>query len=213
MLTEQYEVVDLYTMLGSSSPNRKRVAITFDDGYRDFYTEALPILREFGTPATVFVVTGPVLGRVSAAEALVVPPGEPVPKVLMPEQIEALGDEDLITVGSHTRTHPDLRALSNDDLRGEIIGSKTDLRRQFGIETDQFCLPGGKYDERVVDWVGEAYDTAVTVDRGTVRPGVTDPLLVPRIDGARSPAVVRWELTDLADRLRRLIGSASGALD
>lgn len=61
MLQSSYDVVSLETaaeiLAEKRKPTRPTAVITFDDGYRDFYDEAFPVLKEFGLPATVFLPT------------------------------------------------------------------------------------------------------------------------------------------------------------
>jgi peptidoglycan/xylan/chitin deacetylase (PgdA/CDA1 family) len=125
--------------------------------------------------------------------------------------VSALVDDDLVTIGNHTRTHPNLQTLDDDrDLVDEIVGAKRSLEDRFDVEVTRFCYPGGRFDERSVRCVREAHEIAVTVDRGLLRDSTVDPMLVPRIDGSQARSVVEWELSDLGDGVRQFYNAVTG---
>lgn len=202
---EEFEVVDLGA-LTTPAPDRKRVAITFDDGYRDFYTHALPVLREFDAPATVFVVTdfvGDADPEVQAANA-----GH-VYEPLTHDQVAALADDPLVTVGNHTRTHHDLRAEQDRSVvESEVVGARDDLADRYGIDADRFCYPNGRYNRTSVDVVGTVHDLATTDESRRPFVGTEHPLLLPRIDGGLSLSQIAWRLSDLNGTLLHRVGAA-----
>jgi len=210
-ISDNYELVDLPRVLETDTPD-KRVALTFDDGFRDFYTTALPILREFDAPCTVFLVSDIVLGNLSPTTVFDLDATEAANVETMDAtDVSALVDDDLVTIGNHTRTHPNLKTLDDDrDLADEVVGGKRSLEDRFDIEVTRFCYPGGRFDDRSVQCVREAHDVAVTVDRGLLHDSAVDPMLVPRIDGSRARSVVKWELSDLGDGVRRLYNAVAG---
>ncbi len=81
---------------------------------------------------------------------------------------------DLIEIGSHTRTHPMLDRLPDEDAIEEIAGSRQCLESMLQRPIKTFCYPNGKFSEAVVKIVGRSYAAAVTVEQGLVRKG--DPL-------------------------------------
>ncbi|GAA0307798.1 polysaccharide deacetylase family protein [Halarchaeum salinum] len=189
-LDTRYDFVDLPTVLeAGTSP---RVALTFDDGYRNFRADALPILREFDAPATVFVIADRIGGR----------SGHGVP-YLDAEEIDGLLADDLVTVGNHTRTHAHLDRLDPDAIHEEVSGARDALEARFGCDVTRFCYPYGDHSPAAVDAVRASHDYA-TAGEGLVG-RQTDPALIPRIDGGRPLSVVRWELTETAERLRRAV--------
>ncbi|MBP2252065.1 polysaccharide deacetylase family protein [Halarchaeum nitratireducens] len=189
-LDARYEFVDLPAVLDAGTT--PRVALTFDDGYRDFRTHALPVLREFDAPATVFVIAD----RVGGLSDNGVP-------YLDADDVAALGDAERITVGNHTRTHAHLDRLDPDAVRDEVVGAKERLESRFGLDVTRFCYPYGDHSPTAVDVVRESHDYATAGDGLVGRRA--DPALLPRIDGAQPPSVVRWELTGAAERLRRAV--------
>jgi peptidoglycan/xylan/chitin deacetylase (PgdA/CDA1 family) len=110
---------------------KKTVVITFDDGYRDFYTQAFPILKEFGFSATVYLPT----------------------KFVGSQPCTFLGKECLtwrevrelknagINFGSHTVSHSKLRFLSATDLDSELRDSKKTIEDELGTEVQSFAYP------------------------------------------------------------------------
>lgn len=139
------------------------VCVTFDDGYRDNLEQALPVLRELGIPATIYVPTRVIDGTASYTWY-----AEPPPALSWGE-IDALVAEGLVDVQPHTRTHPRLPQVDEEQARDEIEGSKRDLEAR-GIAVTSFCYPAGVYGPRDVRLVREAgYPAAVTTE-----PGVND---------------------------------------
>lgn len=202
-VSERFEVVDLADLV-EPARGRKRVAVTFDDGFRNFHGVAAPVLREYQVPATVFVCpdfVGDANPRLLADRHDL---GSSAHDVVMTErQIRDVADEALFSVGNHTASHPDLSTLPDGDaIVDEVVGAKRRLERRFGVEVDRFSYPYGEFDERVAAVVDDGHDVAVTGEPSLVRPD-PDPLRLPRIDTSQSVATLLFEMTDLGDRLRR----------
>src|SRR5262249_23261713 len=89
----------------------KPLILTFDDGYGDFYTAAFPLLKRYNAKATIYIISERV-GK---------------PGYLTWDELRELATSPLITVGAHTRTHPQLAKQSAARVREELDGSKTDL--------------------------------------------------------------------------------------
>jgi peptidoglycan/xylan/chitin deacetylase (PgdA/CDA1 family) len=118
-----------------SLPKKKVFALTFDDGYEDFFTLAYPVLQRYGITATVFLVTDCV-GGLSHWE------GEEGTPMLTWEQVEIL-HADGISFGSHTCTHPLLPHLSNEQIWHELAASKAYLEARLGQEISWLAYPYG----------------------------------------------------------------------
>ncbi len=116
------------------------VAITFDDGTRDFWEHARPVLSECGFGATLFIVSGEVGGRSEWDREL----GEPARPLLDWDQIAALHGEGF-EIASHTRTHRVLTRLSETEARDELEGSRADIERVVGTAPAYLAYPRGQY--------------------------------------------------------------------
>jgi len=79
-------------------------------------------------------------------------------------------DRNLVTVGSHTMSHPMLTTLDEVSARAEIVNSRRRLEEMLGRAVEFFCYPAGAYSESVTEEVRRHYRAAVTTDPGFVRP-------------------------------------------
>ncbi len=110
------------------------------------------------------------------------------------EEIASL-DPSLITIGSHTLSHPVLTTLPADELDRELRESRQVLEQQLGRTIPFFCYPNGSYDERVYQAVKHHYSAAVTTEIGLLRRKNEIELhRLPRIPSAESPALTAWRL-------------------
>jgi peptidoglycan/xylan/chitin deacetylase (PgdA/CDA1 family) len=155
----------------------KTVAITFDDGYKNIYSEAFPVLREFGFQATVFLVTG-YFGMNNQWNAQ--PAGIPKLDLLNEDEIMEMSAHG-IDFGSHTESHPDLTKLSATEVIEEIRKSKTKLQELLGKPPLFFAYPYGKQNEECNSSVSREFLGACStlLDFVTLR---TDVYSLPRID-------------------------------
>ena len=167
----------------------RTVAITFDDGYADNVTLALPILKEFSCRATCFVVSERLASyNLWDADAL----GGRKATMTEAELGQWLAAD--CEVGSHTRTHPDLTRLSRETIMEELVGSRQTLRQLTGESVPSFCYPYGRHNSEVSWCVARAgYELAVTAARG--RAAETDPpLALPRLSIGRRNGLVKFLL-------------------
>jgi peptidoglycan/xylan/chitin deacetylase (PgdA/CDA1 family) len=137
LAANHFNVIPLGTLVdalqGRGGVPDRSVVITFDDGWLTQYENALPILQRLHFTATFFVITKQVgVG----------------PKYMTLEQIQALQRAGM-TIASHSRTHPDLTKANTAQLRDEIAGSRHDLQKMLGINTDLFAYPYGAWNKRV----------------------------------------------------------------
>jgi peptidoglycan/xylan/chitin deacetylase (PgdA/CDA1 family) len=130
----------------SAGDSRGLVGITFDDGYEDFLSAALPTLEGLGFSATVFVVAG-MLGKENTWEHRGVPR-------LQLRLLEANGVREIsqrgMEVGSHTVTHPRLPGLDPETLVHEVSDSRQVLSEIVGAPVEGFCYPYGDLDNPAI---------------------------------------------------------------
>jgi peptidoglycan/xylan/chitin deacetylase (PgdA/CDA1 family) len=117
----------------------RAIALTFDDGYEDAYTQALPVLQRYGLLATFYIVTN-FVGQ---------------PGYMTWEQVAALRDAGM-EIGAHTVSHLDLTSLDWDTANSEIAQSKAELDRHLGINVTSFCYPTGLYNGTIEELVRAA---------------------------------------------------------
>jgi hypothetical protein len=109
------------------------LAITFDDGARSVWTRAAPILRDYGVPYTVFVVTDWADGKVETL----------LGKVMDWQEVGSLmaaGAE----IGSHSVTHPDFGVISPERYEHELAESRRIIQARLGCTTEAFAIPMGQ---------------------------------------------------------------------
>lgn len=135
-------------------------AVTFDDGLNNFLDNALPELRQRRIPTTLFIVTD-ALGCNPAWEHF--SGDDPSQEGTLTEQQLKELPSDLISIGSHTMTHPMLPKVNDEHLKQELMGSRSKLERMLNRRITQFSFPYGAFDDRVIDSCREAgYDRAFT---------------------------------------------------
>jgi peptidoglycan/xylan/chitin deacetylase (PgdA/CDA1 family) len=104
-------------------------------------------------------------------------------------------DRDLITIGSHTLSHPILTTLSAEEIESEILESRRCLEQRLQRNVDFFCYPNGAYDKRAYQLVQKTYRAAVTTESGIIDGSQgLDLHRLPRIPSAESAALTAWRL-------------------
>jgi peptidoglycan/xylan/chitin deacetylase (PgdA/CDA1 family) len=162
----------------ASDDGRPAVALTFDDAFASFATEAWPRLRDHGLPATLFVPTAHV-GKTNTWGTM--PGGGMPPLQLLDWPALAQLAREGVTLGAHTRTHADLRMLTDAAMSEEITGSVSDIARETGAKADGFAYPYGYHDDRVVAATRRACAWACTTVLGPLG-ARDDALTLPRLD-------------------------------
>ncbi|MFA6216864.1 MAG: polysaccharide deacetylase family protein [Candidatus Omnitrophota bacterium] len=134
------------------APPARTVAITFDDGYGDNYTEAFPILKKYNLLATIFIIVNEI--------------GQP--GMLTWEQIHIMQDSGLISFGSHTLNHPYLVKIDSlEALKSELFDSKKIMEKELSRPVNTFCYPSGRFNQKVRQVVVDAgYTAAVASNPG-----------------------------------------------
>lgn len=136
----------------------KAVAITFDDGYLDFWTTALPVLQREGFGATVFLVASQVGGHRGWDCGF----DSSGPPLLTWDQVRGAARSD-IRFGSHSMTHPDLTALPPSAIAQELAESRWSIERETGKPAAAFAYPYSRENALVRRLVRESgYELACT---------------------------------------------------
>lgn len=149
-------VAELAERAGGGTPPPGLVALSFDDGMDDNHRVALPILREYGLPATIYVATGLI--------------GQPNPWIAPGAGTRMMTEEELLEVaaagielGAHTVSHPDLSGLGMQDCLREMVDSRDALNRLTGKQVRTFAYPFCKYGAEALTAAREAgFEAAVT---------------------------------------------------
>jgi len=130
----------------------KPFLLTFDDGFRDQYDNAFPVLKRYDVPATFFVLSNDYR----------------IPIYLSRDQILALDRSGLATIGSHTKHHAYLTFDSKAVRSDEISGSKQELEAVLGHPVTVFAYPFGSWSNAITAEVEDAgYDLAFGVGIGS----------------------------------------------
>ncbi len=138
------------------------IAITFDDGYVDFYNNALPLLQRYNFPATLYITTG-YIGQTSRWLAGENEGDRPMMTWNQIRQAVELG----IEIGAHTQSHPQLDILRSNIAYQEIHGSKSELEQKLGLPVDSFAYPHGYYSRKTRALVRKAgFTSACAVKNG-----------------------------------------------
>lgn len=146
------ELADL--IRGKKKIPPKTICITFDDGYNDNYTNAFPILKKYGLPATAFVITQ----EVGSARQSKLSWGE----------IREMRDAGVFKVGSHALgPEPLVDINSEDEVKRQIFESKKILEEKLGAEAEVFSYPEGGFNPKIRQLVIDAgYKAAVATNPG-----------------------------------------------
>ena len=127
---------------GASLPPHP-IIITFDDSLGSQYTNAFPVMKEYGFTGVLYTVVG-FMNKTSGVAA--------DPTYLTTDQIKEMAAAGW-EIGSHTETHQDLTVMTDDQLHFEIIQSRKDLEQELGVPILTFAYPGGFTNSAVDDYV------------------------------------------------------------
>lgn len=202
---ESFAIVDLRTAVdhlaarSASShlfPSQRFAVITFDDGFRDFYTHAAPTLADFGFPATNFIIAGSVGKEFKGRQCM------------SWSELRELASAGL-SFGSHTVTHPKLWELDAAALERELVDSRRAIEQELDEPVDTFAHPFA-FPRTNVDYVrrfrdalaGAGYRLGVTTSLGCAAPA-DDELTLKRLpaNGADDDALFRAKLGGAYDWL------------
>ncbi len=143
---------DLDESLSEGTPlPPKSVILTFDDGYRDFYTSAFPLLKKYNLRAVSFYIVG----------------YSNYPTYMNWDMVKEIHNSGLVDVESHTLSHFLLTKLPLDQQRKEIFDSKKTLEEILHKKVNYFAYPYGDFNQQVLSLAAEAgYKLAFGTDPG-----------------------------------------------
>jgi peptidoglycan/xylan/chitin deacetylase (PgdA/CDA1 family) len=172
---------DLYNHWDTGLPLPSNpIVITFDDGYLNNYTEAFPILKDFGYRAVIYVETETIGGDNKWHD----PKSETRIPMLNWDQVRELQRAGW-EIGSHTMNHAKLLQIDDAQVKEEMVKSRAILAEKLGEAPPSFAYPygGGADEPRIQNHAREAgYRTAVSVHSGkwTVEEIRQNPFVLPR---------------------------------
>jgi len=138
-LSELAEALD-----NKNNLNPKSVILTFDDGYRDFYTDVYPILKKYQAKAVVFVIPN----FIDRSDNLTGP------------MISEITKSGLVEIGAHTMNHSYLSGLPLERVQYEVEQSRIYLEKVFNIKVTSFAYPYGAFDNTSINIVKKSGFTA-----------------------------------------------------
>ena len=146
----------------------KVVAITFDDGYLDNYTQALPLLKKYEACATLYLVIDRHQNDWSVKKNPKHNSGVLAnEEKLSDDHIKEMLDSGVFELGGHTITHPYLPNTSTEDKKYEMIECKNILEATFNAKVSSFAYPFGIYNAEDVEIIKASnFESAVTTDEG-----------------------------------------------
>lgn len=154
----RYNVVPLDYAAGLIREKKKvpprTVAITLDDGYRDNYAHAFPVLKKYNLPATIFII----INEVERGQG----------DRLSWEEIKDMRDSGIISFGSHTLgPEPLINIKSEEEVKKQIFDSKKILEEKLGGDIAAFSYPEGRFNDKIRQLVIDAgYKFAVATNPG-----------------------------------------------
>ncbi len=191
-------------------PGQRYAGVTFDDGFENFFEIASPELAKLNIPSTIFVIAdaiGKAFGPEGRSE-----------RIMSSEQIRAL-PASLVTIGSHTCSHPFLPSIGVEDATREIARSRIQIEELLGREVNLFSFPFGGFNEKLVDICRGAGYRRVFTTLPRIAFEKSDEFLVGRVrvDPADWPLEFRLKMAGAygwlprAFEIKRKIVSNSGA--
>lgn len=161
---------------GNTLLPEKPVALTFDDGFLDFYTQALPVLLRYHFVATLYIVTA----FLNETSRWLQKEGEATRPLLTWDQVVSIHQAG-IECGGHTHTHPALDTLPLSSARAEIVHCKRLLEERLGHEVLSFAYPFGYHTTRTKQLVRDAGYTSACAVKYAMSSQTTDPFALSRL--------------------------------
>jgi len=158
---------------GNIGSYQKPIALTFDDGYKNFYKTVFPLLKKYKMKATLYVIVGKTgeYGRCSWDDL---------------REMEASG---LVSVESHSMNHLDMSTLPNAVAEAELTQSKRFLQEILNKKVTSFCYPVGGYNSMTPELAAKYYEFALDKNGGVYDMLEHDRYLIPRVRMSRDYSI------------------------
>ncbi len=168
LVEQKIAVVSLEDILGprQGEETQPAVALTFDDGFANFFHEACPLLHENHLPVTVFLISG-YCGKTNDWSSQ--PPGLGGRALLGWSEIEELSRHG-IEFGAHSVSHPDLTKLALAAATEEVLRSKKQIEDHVGRPVKDFAYPYGTESKLLRELVAEYFARGCSTRLGYLRP-------------------------------------------
>ena len=191
---------------GEAGLRHDMYVLTFDDGFRDFYTHAFPLLQQLTLPAMLFVSTAFVEDRRPCI--LSTPPSRLVEPVTW-EMLREMTASGLVSLGAHGHEHAVLPDCAPAALRRELARPQQLCEERLGTPLRDFAYPRGRHDARVRQSVAARYRSAAAGGFGKATPEGFDPYVLPRVPVLRRDgwAFFRAKLRGWLEQERRAYAS------
>ncbi|SRR6266446_775721 len=181
LYNHQYTPITVTQLIQTRSRNtfvlpERPVVLTFDDGFADFFTAALPVLQQYRFAATLYVATAFIGGtsRWLRYER------ETTRSMLTWEQLIEISASG-IECGAHSHSHPQLDTLPSMAAKDEVLQSRSILEDHLGLEVLSFAYPHGYHTARVQQLVREAGYTSACAVRYAMSSETDDPFSLARL--------------------------------
>lgn len=146
--------MSLADALAGDNQERFPFVVSFDDAYANFAEVAWPLVESLSIPVILYVPVGFVEGD----------GGVPIRSISLPpcswSVLRELAAHPLVTIGSHSYSHLDLRAMPRGDRREDLRRSRGILEDRLGCAVSDFCYPQARWSREAECDVAEIYDTA-----------------------------------------------------
>ncbi len=157
---------------------KRGIALTFDDGMLSVFDHALPIIKDFNIPAHLFLTTSTVGGRNNWPT---MPKSAPAFEMMNWNQVEACHAGG-ITIEGHTKTHPNLNLLNDEELEDECEGCDQLIEQRLGRSPEFFAYPYGFNNENNRKFIKSRYRASVTTFMRPLYKNNEDYCALPRLD-------------------------------
>jgi len=202
-------IVGLHQLLDDDV--ERAVTITFDDGMRSVYTNALPVLRDFDAPAHLFLTTGPIGKPGTWPDENGIGPNFQMLGWAEIEKLHAAG----VSIEGHTDSHPDMRTLSETQMSDQCEDADRRIEERLGRRPEFFAYPFGYHNAAARDYARNRYTASVTTELGILE-ATYDTAAIPRLDSYYLRS--RWLMRDIQSaqartyfRLRSMLRNLRGS--